>query len=62
MLDCINKNSFRLLLISFQIVKANGSCLPPLPRSNDYFSTNKTKYFVLRCFDEVMKYALRIMK
>ena len=23
---------------------------------------NKTKYFVLRCFDEVMKYALRIMK
>ena len=28
MLGCINKNSFRLLLISFQIVKPNDSCLP----------------------------------
>ena len=43
MLDCINKNSFRLLLISFQIVKANDSCLP-LPRSNDFSSYKKT-YF-----------------
>ena len=28
MLGCINKNSFRLLLISLQIVKANDSYLP----------------------------------
>ena len=40
MLDCINKNSFRLLLISFQIVMANDSCLP-LPSSNEILTKKK---------------------
>ena len=46
MLDCINKNSFRLLLISFQIVKANDSCLP-LPRSNAFSTKNKRHFFII---------------